>query len=335
MQAGILCFSPGGQNLAQTLRKPLEAEGFHVTVKRCRRGQLRAITARFFAAKDLLIFIGSCGLAVRAIAPYVVAKDQDPAVLVMDEKADFVIPLLSGHLGGANHYARYLADRLDASAVITTASDVWGLFAVDEWARVHGLHIVDTAQILPFASAYLAGKTMSLYSEFPVSSALPERIQLTDDARQADFFVLASLPVRSSKLTLIPPCYSLGIGCRKGTEVHQIQAAISEFLSDRGIPEAAITRLASIDLKAQEPGLLAYAAAANIPFVTFPAETLQAVVGNFSHSDFVLSVTGVSNVCERASLADLPGAHLQVSKTVVHSITLALTKIPYTLDFTC
>ena len=92
-------------------------------------------TGERFADSDALVFIGATGIAVRAIAPHVRDKFSDPAVVSVDEAGQFAVPLLSGHVGGANDLAREVAAAIGARAVVSTSTDVNGLFAVDEWAR--------------------------------------------------------------------------------------------------------------------------------------------------------------------------------------------------------
>ncbi len=98
-----------------------------------------------FAWADVLLFVGSCGIAVRQIAPHVRDKRTDPAVLVMDETAAFVVPLLSGHIGGANRLAAGLAAFMGAVPVVTTATDIQGRFSVDAGAAQKGYRIGDMA----------------------------------------------------------------------------------------------------------------------------------------------------------------------------------------------
>lgn len=87
---------------------------------------------------DAFVFVGACGIAVRAVAPWVNHKSTDPAVLAVDERGIHVISLLSGHVGGANCLARELAQAIGGRPVITTATDLSGLFAVDEFAAGNG-----------------------------------------------------------------------------------------------------------------------------------------------------------------------------------------------------
>ena len=92
---------------------------------------------------DLIVFVGATGIAVRAAAPYLMGKAYDPAVIVIDEQGKFVIPLLSGHLGGANEIAKTLAEGLQAVPVLTTATDGRQVFAVDTWAKAHSCAVLE------------------------------------------------------------------------------------------------------------------------------------------------------------------------------------------------
>ena len=127
MRIAILSFSSEGQLLGRRLREALEGRGSDCTLRRCPEGGLREWTQNHFLSNEALIFVGSCGLAVRAIAPFVQSKSSDPAVLVIDETGKFVVSLLSGHLGGANELTKWVAEQLSATPVITTATDRRGL----------------------------------------------------------------------------------------------------------------------------------------------------------------------------------------------------------------
>ena len=146
MKIAIFAYSRGGCAAARRVRAVLaEAETVCYAVPRLEEAGFlplaKDIYRERFSSMDALIFIGACGIAVREIAPYLVSKKTDPAVLCIDEKMQFVIPLLSGHIGGANDLARRLAAALGAAAVITTATDVNGKFAADAWAAKNGCAI--------------------------------------------------------------------------------------------------------------------------------------------------------------------------------------------------
>lgn len=134
MNIQLISFTNRGEGLANRL-----AEGLAGEAMRCGRPlSLDAWTRQSFLHADGLIFVGAAGIAVRAIAPYVKSKAQDPAVVVVDETGRFAISLLSGHLGGANALAQQVARLCGATPVITTATDQNGVFAVDSWAKIQG-----------------------------------------------------------------------------------------------------------------------------------------------------------------------------------------------------
>ncbi len=180
MKIAIFAYSRGGCAAARRVSAALpEAETLCYAVPRLEEvGFLplaKDVYRERFSSMDALIFIGACGIAVREIAPYLVSKKTDPAVICIDEKMQFVIPLLSGHIGGANDLTRRLAGALGASAVITTATDVNGKFAVDAWAAKNGCAIAS----MPLAkkvAAEILEHDVPLVSEFPVRGALPNGI---------------------------------------------------------------------------------------------------------------------------------------------------------------
>ena len=150
MNIRIISFTDRGCGVSQTLAAALSAHTVQQYAKA--DGFLPYASVRTFAEEsmaqaDAVVFIGAAGIAVRAIAPFVRSKDTDPAVLVIDENGNFVISLLSGHIGGANAWTRHLADILHAIPVITTATDGRGVFAADSWAVQHGCAVKDIREI--------------------------------------------------------------------------------------------------------------------------------------------------------------------------------------------
>ena len=156
-QVHILYFTQAGAQLAAVLERELLPE--IKAGSTCGKGCLQEWTQEHFQKGNVLVYIGASGIAVRAIAPLLQGKDTDPAVLVMDEKGMNVIPLLSGHLGGANEWAQKLAKITGGQAVLTTATDVNGLFAVDVFARDNDLVIDDLGKAASFSAGLLREKT--------------------------------------------------------------------------------------------------------------------------------------------------------------------------------
>ena len=277
-----------------------------------------------FAEADALVFVCASGIAVRAIAPHVRDKRTDPAVLVMDEDGRFVIPLLSGHLGGANELALDLATRLGAVPVLTTATDVNGLFAVDVFAKKNDLYIEDMALCKAVSAALLAGQPVGFRSDLPVLGDLPK--ELTMDDTDLGIYITAGRGAPFPRtLQLIPRRYTAGIGCRRGKSAEEMEAFLWENLEKCGVGVHELKALSSIDLKRDEPGLTALADKLGLPFVTFTAEELKNVPGAFTSSAFVKEVTGVDSVCERAAVLSSEG-ELVVQKIAQNGMTFALAK---------
>ena len=282
---------------------------------------LSELTREWFGKADALVYFGAAGIAVRCIAPLVRDKFRDPAVLVIDENARFVISLLSGHAGGANRLCRLFAQALDAQPVITTATDGRGLFAVDTYASENGLALSDRALAKEISARLLAGETVSFYADklngcrfpvqklngcrFPVQvSAYGQGVTESEERSCADIILsVRREPGDPEKaLYLIPRTVTLGIGCRRGTPAEAVAKAAQELLQRSGVFREALSGIASIDLKRDETGLLAFAKEWDLPLSFFTADELASARGQFSSSAFVREVTGVDNVCERSAV---------------------------------
>lgn len=351
----ILSFSLTGCTLGERIRELLEERNMEVSLDVKSRylsvstpKNLREWTGEKFSAQDALIFIGACGIAVRAIAPFVQGKKSDPAVLVMDECGRFVISLLSGHLGGANELTGYLAEKTGAMPVITTATDLHGRFAVDIFAKERKCAILHMAAAKEVSAAILAGEAVGFYSEFPIRGVLPEGLILClSDGRPVDpqkhrqetprvgvaVTIHTAVQPFSSTAVVVPSCVTVGIGCRRGKEASSIYKHIQETLGRAGIYTEALALAASIDLKADEKGILESAALLGIPFRTFSGQKLSQVPGAFTPSAFVSSVTGVDNVCERSAVLGSGHGTLIQKKTAADGVTAALAVKDWRVDF--
>lgn len=290
---------------------------------------------------DAIIFVGATGIAVRAIAPFICGKAVDPAVLVIDEAGRYVISLLSGHLGGANALARTAASLIEAEPIITTATDAESAFAVDTFAKENGFLLTDLRKAKEVSAKVLRGEKLRIYSDIPMERLVqrPARHEAelvpAQDIDRADIVISYRTyilkPAENSSqaigLRLIAKRVHVGLGARKGVTQAEVAAAVATCLEDAGIDPRAVVALASIDLKKQEAGILAYSYECGVPFVTYTAEELRTVEGAFVGSSFVQSVTGVANVCERAAAyaAGRSGhAEVLVHKTIHGNVTTAV-----------
>ena len=330
-----------------------------VSTVRCKKPvTLSDWTRKAFQEAQALIFIGAAGIAVRAVAPLIRNKTEDPAVIVIDETGFFVIPILSGHLGGANDLARWIAREIGAEAVITTATDRRGVFAVDEWARNQNLAIRNPRGIKRISGRLLAGEMVRIRSDYLLPADCPPGILVTgrkgsctpakaegteqtdqigcepssgSDLCDAIVTIYRSDPDPDA-LYLIPRIVVLGIGCRKGTAAEEIEQVISNLLEQEHIFPEAVCMVASIDLKAGEPGLVEFCESHRLPFLTFPAGQLADVKGNFTASRFVQEHTGVDNVCERSAVL-ASGGTLLLKKHAERGVTVAAAVKPFSPDW--
>lgn len=311
-------------------------------------GAIADLTKRLFSAVDALIFIGAAGIAVRAIASCIKDKYSDPAVLVIDEKGQHVISLLSGHVGGANELAVQIAELTDGNAVITTASEVNGIEAIDVWAKKHDLIINSRDTARRIAAAILDGRKIifSVDDELKEwwesrSGDIPDGcVQMLENKRskpvgfktdvgQKEYQVRITCRscLEDNILCVSPKIICLGIGCRKNIAPQIVKQAVVEIMKEYGFSFTAIKSIASIDLKQEEPGILELAKEAKLPYFTYSADQLTGVLGVFSESDFVKRTTGVGNVCERAACRAADngsGAKLLLKKQMKDGVTLAL-----------
>lgn len=289
--------------------------------------------------KNVLLFIGACGIAVRAIAPHLTDKLHDSPVLVLDEKGTYVIPILSGHMGGANAFAEELAEKIGAVAVITTATDIQNKFAVDLFAKKNGIFITDKDGIAKVSSKVLAGAQVCMAIEpghLCENAKLPEGLRLTDypPTQKVDVIVTSSEELFDAVLVLKPKEYVIGMGCKKGKEAAKIEEFILRSINQLKIPESQIFALASIEQKKEEAGFLSFSARRNLPFLTYTAEELEKVEGTFAESAFVKATVGVSNVCERAALkAAGKNGKLIYKKHAEDGMTIAIAKREWSVKF--
>lgn len=365
-QVACIAFSERGYALAQQIALPLGG-----TADRSGSAQpdgtalnVHTWTRQNFYAADALVYVGAAGIAVRAIAPFVKDKATDPAVVVIDERALHVIPILSGHLGGANDLARWIAGITGSDCVITTATDVNGVFAVDEWAKRQNCTLLEKEKIMHISSTLLSGGRIIVYSPWEITGEVPEGIQVLppdadpytedlllggdeepeqdrEEATQPDPEAIdISLDIEVIKrkpLHLIPRICVLGVGCRRGTSARDIEEMLLAVLETTGVHPAAIRAVASIDLKKEEPGLVHFCEEHGWPLLTYSSEQLQEVEGAFTPSAFVASITGVDNVCERsavlaASAQDAAGTLIQ-KKISGGGVTMAMAIKPYAPDW--
>lgn len=366
MKIAVICFTRNGYELMRKLNNSVHLQKGEMSdleflffckcsalKEKCKCSYVEQTVEEWareqFQEKRALLFIGAIGIAVRAIASSAKNKLSDSSVIVMDDGGQYVIPILSGHVGGANKIAVLLAEAIGATAVITTATDVHHKFAVDLFAKENHLHIANKEGIAKVSAKVLEGRKIRItvptkdninwesYQKF--QSRHPEEIEITFENKVtsneniADVWIDGSNRI-DSVLHLKPKEYIVGIGCKKGKSQEEIREFVIQCLQDIGITLEQVAYITSIDCKKEEEGIVRFAENRGILFRTFSSEELLAQEGEFHESEFVMHQVGVGNVCERAAMAACLGdGELVLPKRARDGITIAIAKQKWSIRF--
>lgn len=293
--------------------------------------------AREFRAARGHIVIGAAGIAVRALAPLLRHKSEDPPVIVLDAAGKYAVSLLSGHWGGGNSLARHVARLLGGEAVITTASDATADRPppLDELARAAGLRILDWDKLPRVAAALLEGASVPLSDPCDCLPQAGAPRFLRGARRSPGDIPLVSihwkhLAPAPDVLRMAAPLLTAGVGCRRGVAAADIVTAVREVLAHYGLEAAALAALATVTEKAEEPGLAEAAARLGVPLRAFPAGPLAGMpVPHPSAAAGARFGLPPFSVCEGAALMAAQGvrgrALLLVPKTIFKGrVTVAI-----------
>ena len=307
-----------------------------------------------FGAFGCHVFFLSVGAAVRLIAPLLGDKRTDPAVICVDEARRFVVPILSGHFGGANAHAETIAEILGATAVVTTASDAIGTLPVDILGREFGWRLADPVRnTLQAAAALVGGGPVGFIQEtgepdwWPLDRPLPPGVRCARNCDEIDPADHEALLIVSDRLlerlrpehwakavVYRPRSLVLGIGCDRQTPYDLIDRGVRQFLSEAGLAIESVRTLATIDLKADEPALLGLARSHGWELQVYPAAQLASLpVPNPSAR--VEHHVGSPGVAEPAALLAAGARELVMTKKKYtepganRSMTLAVARIPF------
>lgn len=322
MKAGIVYFTPNGEIVGAKLKKYLVEKNFQVDI-RTKDLKLKDWTKKAMCEYDLVVFISATGIAVRTISSFLVSKIEDPAVLCIDERANFVVPLISGHIGGANDFARDIGQYISAIPVITTATDVNGKIAIDSFAVKNDLVIDDMIMAKKVAMALVSNISVGFKSQIPVDGPLPTGLTYNNE-RLGVFVSYTKERAFEQELKLVPKRIVLGIGCKKNMDFESISSFVLDEIEKLNIDIRAIEKVASIDIKKDEKGLIEFSERLGIPFITYSANELNQAVGDFPSSEFVKRITGTDNVCERAVALGSDAGEILLGKSAKNGVTISI-----------
>ena len=295
-----------------------------------------------FSKYDNLVCIMATGIVVRILAPLIVHKTSDPAVVVLDQEGRHAISLLSGHLGGANDLAREMAWLAGGDPVITTATDVAGIISFDSFAKAHGMAIENIGQLKRVSGALLEGQKVRVISnyqfeEFKGQPLILEPVPVDRVLAQSDCCPTVvidegfCLKAASNQpvLYLRPRTICAGIGCKRNMDGPSIEAALLQTLKEEGLSPLSLKCISTIPLKADEAGILSTAEHLKVPVLIVDTDEIASLdissLG-IAGSDFVAENTGVLSVSTASSYLAAGHGHILRDKAKYKGITIALSK---------
>nr|WP_319572447.1 precorrin-4 C(11)-methyltransferase [uncultured Draconibacterium sp.] len=314
----IITHSDKGQALAVKLLK----SGFGAKITRSPKNY-----EVIWSENEALIFIGALGICVREIAPFLKDKKTDPAVINIDANGQFVQPVVSGHIGGANQLATDIANLLGATPVVTTVSDTLGLWALDVLPRKYNWELECGDKLTHLMAMFINGKKTALLLEvrdkgtLALETEAPSHVDVyfkAEDIKVEDYsVVLAVTPFiydfGNKVIFYRPKVLQLGLGCQRDLSFAEFEKELITELQEKGISAASIKSLGTVALKANEKAFLELAKKWDVKLHTFDGETLSKQ--NIPNpSEKVSEITGSFGVAEAAAM-QLSANNLLIEKT--------------------
>ncbi|CAN2040890.1 cobalt-precorrin 5A hydrolase [Candidatus Magnetomoraceae bacterium gMMP-15] len=329
----VWAITPKGSDLAQRIVKNLPDSDLYISLKleqfdiKCFTfNSLLNSTVRQFNKYQGHIFIMSTGIVVRLIAPLIKHKTKDPAVVVLDEMGNYAISLLSGHIGGANALAEKIAKLINAQPVITTATDINNMPAIDVIAKEKGLVIENPEAIKNVNMAFLTGKKVFFYDPYQLLvDAVKESGIKKDGPGVFIDDVVTDIPKQS--LILRPKTLTAGIGCNRNTDKEEIKSLLFKTLKRFNLAQNSLKYIATITIKKDEQGISELAKELNLQIKYFDKEELNKVDNIQSPSAMVEKHIGVKSVCEAAAILAANQGKLIVPKQITKNATVAIARI--------
>lgn len=322
----IISFTKDGNILGEKIEGFLESK--HIKSSEYKK-DIKDYIKENWEKLNSIVFISSTGIAIRYIKDFIISKDIDPAVIVIDQKGKFVISLLSGHLGGANELCNFLSEKLNSTPVITTATDLQGIESVDVYSKKHNLEIENLKNIKDISKLMLENKKVGFYSEISLPTIKYKnivKINSLENLENLEGLIVVSNKItdkpKISNITLRPKNIVVGIGCRKNTPKENIVKAVNSELKRLNLSKLSIYKFATIDVKKDEIGIIETAKEFNRELKIFTTEEVSKVDHLFKKSQFVKDTIGVYSVSE--PVCHLLGGEILSGKEKYQGITISI-----------
>jgi len=363
-KTAIIALTHNGARMARTLAGSLDRDHTLFIDRRFRKDAdsgetfelpLRPVVKRAFAEYSSLVLFLSAGASIRLLAPLLESKQVDPAVVCVDDAGSFCVSLISGHVGGADQLAREVAVCLGARAVVTSASHASGTLAVDLLGREFGWRLkADSTTITRASAAVINGQPIGIWQGagepgwWPDGTPLPKNIAVYATLEDLAASACATALIISDttgdletlladKITVVyrPRSLVIGMGCRRGVPVEELESLLAEALRENGLSAECLAEIATAEIKRGEPGLEQLAERHGVPLSFLQADELNGVFetnpGSItSKSERAHGLVGVWGVAEPAALLTAGANELLVTREKTTRATIAIARKDFT-----
>jgi len=363
-KTAIIALTRNGARMARTLAGSLDRDHALFIDRRFRKDDdsgeafdlpLWPVVKRAFAGYSSLVLFLSAGASIRLLAPLLESKQIDPAVVCVDDAGSFCVSLISGHVGGADQLAQEVAVCLGARAVVTSASHASGTLAVDLLGREFGWRLkADATTITRASAAVINSQPIGIWQGagepgwWPDGKPLPGNIAvyatLEDLAASACATALIISDTTSDLETLLadkitvvyrPRSLVIGMGCRRGVPVEELESLLAEALRENGLSAECLAEIATAEIKRGEPGLEQLAERHGVPLSFLQADELNGVFETnpgaiTSKSERAHGLVGVWGVAEPAALLTAGASQLLVNREKTTRATIAIARKDFT-----
>lgn len=338
MKIAIISVSDKGKDLASKLKEKLDDDSTIIRTDLYHKN-VRKNFPILFNEYDAIIAIMASGILIRSIASLIESKVTDPAILNIDDNGNFVISILSGHLGGANKLTHKIAELINATPVITTSTDVNKRLGIDVLAKDLYLSIDDSKEILFFNKAILDEKKLNFkinpdgnfdYLFDYLNNVTLEMDVSFDYSKEVDADEI-HVALDGHEIILKERKIVVGIGCRRGKEFEKIQEGLFKSIDELNIHKSRINMLASAEIKKDEAGILQLSKELDIPVNFVEIDKLKLFESrDVQKSDFVYSKFGIYGVCEPSALITAGfDSKLIYKKTSYDGVTISIALSKY------
>lgn len=349
-KTAIVAITKHGIEIARRIKQKMAEAEIYVPAKHSDGGtdinwfseQSTQLVSTLFKTYDALICIFSLGAVIRMVAPHLVDKKSDPAVIVIDDRANHVISALSGHLGGANALTRLVASYLGAQSVITTAADVNETIAVDLVGREFGWTIENFENVTKTSALMVNEEKIAVYQDAGEKgwwhAQLPKNVTIVesiDQVKSPEFKAalvisdrtISDPEVRSKSVIYRPKSLVVGIGLHWDTSKDVIESGIKTVFNEKGLAFASIRNISSINREARVKGLEEFSKQYGIPVEIYDKDKL-ATVSVPNPSETVQKFEGTASVSEASSILSSKGVLVVPKQKFPPNLTVAVSRIP-------